>query len=694
MNTIKRAFFNLLAKLIQEPGRLAAFARVVRRTRQPEAQPLETWRESGLRSISIWNPELRAGEVVFVRPAQQIFGDHYAAMTSFKLEKAPGVMRICYFGESAALGYLYAPHFSPAEYLEQVLNTRRPDRVHEVIDLSMTNETLDSLLHKFEAAMQLKPDICVVFAGNNWSLLETPEFSPNATNAESRLKMGRILREAGIDALSDLVVKQRLEKIGQAYGDIHEIAGQSGADVIVVIPEANLADWESRQPPPLLNAKQTNAWHKLYADCEDLIRRHAWNELLDTAFKMWDLDQGACSTTYRLIALAQEQLGKHDEARLACRAEIDSEILSHITCMNAPQITSYDQAVLRKLAGAYGFRCVDLPEIFKETNPESLPDREYFLDYCHLSESGIALLVDHLAAQIQTDFPEGKAGRSLPGPNIAEAHRALTYFGAAIHTAHRLLPVTEEPDLLQHWCRKALATSPEIAKVMAYFIESRVRRIPAMLSDAQQHILRSTYSLLHSHGWKYDHLDFRLISAILEVFLEQGNGETRRLTELIIRNLAIETKPCDLAGSSDFLWNPLEQAYLDLLKPADMHHRAMLRSFWPKMAFGFVSTAESDLRICLTARILNPAPGAEIRVSVNGNELGSNPGAERFNRLTYEVPRNVLACGVNRLEVAWPALNENHPWEDQAVFRLRTGMPAALAPVFGEIFSLRVEPSC
>ncbi len=634
---------------------------------------------------------MQDGEFVFLRPAQKIFGDHYAARPSFHLKKASGAIRVCYFGESTALGYLYAPHFSPAAYLEEVLNARHPSKSYEVIDLSMTNETLTTMLQKFQRAMQLKPDICIVFAGNNWPLLETPEMSLIAGLAENRMMIGKILAGNGPDAMSDQVVKRRLENIGRAYFDIYEIAALNNIEVIIVVPEANLADWESRQPPPLMDGKQANAWFRLYVECEMLLHGQSWQKLLEKAFELWDIDQGSCSTTYRLIALAQEQLGNTEAARLACRAEIDTGILPLITFMNAPQISSYDQAALRKLAAVYGFKIVDLPKIFNENNAGKLPGRDLFLDYCHLTEKGIALLVDNLASIIDDRSTAGAKSSNPHETNITPHHRALAYFGAAIHTAHRLLPITDDQGLLQYWCHKAYTTSPGIAKVMENFIEARASRIPSVLTDSQQQIVSSEFSLLHSHGWKYEHLDLRMIQAILETFKAHSIGNAAQIMDMLIRKLAIEIWGYDLASSSDFLWNPLEQAYLDLLKPAGFHQRAMLRSFWPSMTFGFISEGAGDYVVRLVARTINQPLGAEIKVSVNGQDLGQKPASQNFTRIDYVLPQSVIERGINLIKVKWPELDENLHLEKHAESRLHAGFPTDLAPVFGEIFSLRVE---
>ena len=98
-------------------------------------------------------------------------GDHYATRQTLPARKTPGTRRICFFGESVAAGYLYAPHLTPAMVLEEQLRQTSDTHAYEVIDLARTNETLDGLLTTVRRSLQLNPDVLVLFVGNNWTLL-------------------------------------------------------------------------------------------------------------------------------------------------------------------------------------------------------------------------------------------------------------------------------------------------------------------------------------------------------------------------------------------------------------------------------------------------------------------------------------------------------------------------------------------
>ena len=92
---------------------------------------------------------------------------------------------------------------------------------------------------------------------------------------------------------------------------------------------------------------------------------------------------------------------------------------------------------------------------------------------------------------------------------------ATALFGAAIHSAHRLLAtVRPKQEVLKDWCREALAVCPEIEQAMRDLLEARSATVPAVLTAAQQRNLASPFRLLLQHGWRWDWLDADLLEAM------------------------------------------------------------------------------------------------------------------------------------------------------------------------------------
>ena len=242
-----------LVRLLESTGLLDQ-APPQRSRAQPPATP---------RPISIWRPVDGPNGLEFVRPEPNPLGDHYAADRVIPAQKQ-AAKRICWFGESAAAGYLYAPHLTPAKLLDRYLQHATAARQFEVIDLARTNETLPSLVETVAASLQLAPDMIIIYAGNNWSLLEAPDASPYVPDYKARRRYGRHLRSGGFMKAIEDATSRMMWKAGRALAEIDAMTRSAAIPVVLVAPEVNLADWESRQPVVWLPGERTEQWYELY----------------------------------------------------------------------------------------------------------------------------------------------------------------------------------------------------------------------------------------------------------------------------------------------------------------------------------------------------------------------------------------------------------------------------------------------
>jgi hypothetical protein len=357
-----RALFERLAELLATPEGLRT-ARLLQAAGMitPPPAPLPLPRHGGEgrgeggrdQPISIWIPE---GDV-WVRPDPLPLGDHYATRKVLRKKEAELPLRVAFFGESVAAGYLYAPHVTPAQVLEDQLRAAGGEGNFEVVDLARTNETLPSLAATVRASLQIQPDVLVLFVGNNWNLLETPEVSPYAPSVRARQRYAEALRQ-GIEGPIRLA-EEGLRSVAEGTFElIALIARTVGIPVIVVVPEVNLADWETRQPVVRLPGDGVARWHRLYRD----------EEASRSAEAMLELDGGTCPTTWRLLGRPQD--------------EVDSARYATMGFLSAPQATTQVRELLRELSRKHGFTRVDLREVLR-------PDHRSFLDYCHLTLEGI-----------------------------------------------------------------------------------------------------------------------------------------------------------------------------------------------------------------------------------------------------------------------------------------------------------------
>lgn len=657
----------------------------------PAAEPRPI--PKGPRPISIWSPREVDGEPAFVRPDPLPLGDHYAATKVLRPKKSELPLRVCFFGESVAAGYLYAPHLTPAQVLEKQLRSVGGESNFEVVDLARTNERLETLAETVQASLRINPDVLVLFVGNNWNLLETPGVSPYALSVPARQRYAQALRE-GIQGPLRLAEEELRRSAENALDTIALIARAVGIPVVVVLPEVNLADWETRQPPVCLPGEGTARWHSLYQDARERLNRKDFSGAAEAAREMLALDGGACPSTFRLLAQAARGLGDSQEALRAARAEVDASTYANLCFLAAPQAGTLVRDLLRNAAEKHGFFCVDLPAVFAGHTGSPLPGRRLFLDYCHLTAEGIQVAMAAVAAEVLNVsgmIEEPVEWRSLlHAPEIPPEAEATARLGAAVHTAHRLLPVGEKGAILEYWLEAALDVSPGIAEAMLDLAAARSAPCPAVLTAAQQRNLASPYRLLLQHGWRWEHLDADLIQAISNVLERRGRSAWVGIVRGLLEGHGLREEGTDLSAPF-YLWEPLERFYPEVMTFEDLPRRGTLRSPWPETSFCLVVDGNRDVEIEPTVRLPGEAENrwGEVRLSVNGVHAGAFEATERWTRTSLRISRDLLRPGLNRLTLRWPP---PPPAGDDplltALERLELGIAADLHPVFGEVFSL------
>jgi len=471
------------ARARQRAGKLHLPAPALRLLAEPPAEPRPSGSPRDPRSprpIGIWQPRGDGAELAFVRPEPLPLGDHHAARRELRPKRAPLPLRVCLFGESAAAGYLYAPHLTPAAVLEAQLRAVAGQDAVEVIDLARTNETLGSLLATVESAVQIQPDVLVIFAGNNWNLLETPEVSPYAPSVAARQRFAEAWCGGGASGAAGpagpagpvaLAAGRLRELAGAACERLALIARAIGVPVVVVVPEVSLAGWESRQPvlwpvdgegslprrPRPSHLSPVAAWYRRLARGRAQLARGAWAAAARSAQAMLDLDGAANPTSWRLLALARLGGGDDGGAAAAARAEIDAAAYPTLAFLGAPQATSLAQDLVRQAARRHGFACVDLPAVFAAHTGSPLPGRRLFLDYCHLTSEGIEVAMAAVAAEVfrvsgmearvpgATAEADGAAGAVAGGRHTGAARAAAAAAAAAAELGWRELLRTLPP---------------------------------------------------------------------------------------------------------------------------------------------------------------------------------------------------------------------------------------------------------
>lgn len=663
---------------------------------------------AGPRPISIWRPRREGRGISWVRPEPSPLGDQHARQRVLHPRQGPLPRRVCVLGESVAAGYLYAPHLTAARALEawlRELTGGGESPAYEVIDLARTNETLGGLATTAEAALQLEPDLLVLFAGNNWNLLETPEVSPYAPSVAARQEYAEALAQAGPAGPVGLA-RRRLDGGARAALDRIAAAARHGGarrvDVVVVLPEVNLADWESRQPPPWLPKDGSARWHELFARAAagDLETVEA------TAWEMNRLDGSSSPVPFRLLARTWAAQGREGEARDAALAEVDAVHYPLLCSLDAPRATSAARELLADAARRHGWTAVDLRPVFAEATGSTLPGRRLLLDYCHLTAEGMSVATAPVAAEVVRlrPVPAGpgepagdELARRPPPFRLSPEVEARARIGAALHGAHRHLPAVPGvgAELLEHWCAAALETSPAAAGVLRDLALVRTAPVPALLAEAFPRLHRPPWALELQHGLRWDGLDGEVLRASAAVLRRAGRPEADEVEAALSRLIPAPGRSLELADGARFLEEPLARFFPEAMETTDLPGRGALRAPWPETGFWLPAAGGEPAALRLAAR-LPPVPGVEsarrgaVAVLVNGREAGRVVLGERWARAGLRVPAGVLRPGLNRLTLRWPP---PPPVGGEALEgarrRLELGAEADLHPVFGEVWSFR-----
>src|SRR4029077_17810267 len=117
------------------------------------------------------------------------------------------------------------------------------------------------------------------------------------------------LQAEGVAGPVRLAAERLRERAEAVLEQIAFIARTVQIPVVLVLPEVNLADWETRQPPVWLPGDGTARWHSLYAEAVGALERGDLPAAQNAAQAMMESDGGACASTWRLLGRIGEGLG-------------------------------------------------------------------------------------------------------------------------------------------------------------------------------------------------------------------------------------------------------------------------------------------------------------------------------------------------------------------------------------------------
>jgi hypothetical protein len=609
--------------------------------------------------VGIWQVEVTADGVGLRRSPANIDPD-WANVDH--VPPASGLQRVVLLGESAARGWPYDPLFNCALALGRQLEQAAPGR-YQCVDLAKTGATATDLDWLASALPALRPDVVIIFAGNNWTLgqHEIEARAPDLEQIARHDELARALRDEGLAGMKRVLSEVT---IARASGFLERIAAvQNGhaVDVVVVIPEFNLRGWV---PPadietPLLAPAALAEWHARYLAATGAADEGRWGDVVPIADQMRRLDGGSSPVPGYLEGRAAEALGDGAAARIAFEDSRDA--VCGVLVRYTPRVTSPVQRLLSSYAAERGWRCVDLRSVLAAPDLPELPDERFFHDYCHLSDLGIETAMAAVAdAVLGCD-----RGTTQPGPGLPAPLRAFGHAHAATHLAY-----TGQP-----------------AGVVAEHLRAAVQADPSLVST-----FVAVRDLLSAPRPVWGHPAATALASIPPVV--EFLIATARMRDLpswvwtLRECLSLVVGPettGDCRGAMDLLAGPDGggQALPSWL-PGRCHHQATARR--SSLAFALDRPTAGTLE--LTYRMPCGTPDGTAEIALNGSEVGELRSRRGWTDATLRIHAGLTRPGVNRIDIRWPV-----PAPDAAALlaadaaALARGELPFMLPVFGELFA-------
>ncbi len=611
--------------------------------------------------------------------------------------------RIVLLGESVAVGFLYAPAFTPAMALAAAATAALGEPV-EVVDLAKSGIKARELAELAGRAPELAPDGLVVFAGNNWYV----------EDRQARHLEAAALRAEGARGLQALRDRRLAEWIDGFLGELAGIAER--VPVVLVVPEINLADWrlDGEADPPWLPAGGNRRWLERRTAARAALAAGRRAEAAALAREMIAIDGGTAASGWTLLAACARAEGDLDAARERLERARDARTWDHT--YQVPRAISLTQEALRRGGVSGHIAVVDLPHRFAEWRPGELPGRGLFLDYCHLTAEGIRVAMAATALEIA---PRLGAGQPLPdlarlvdaiAPPSDETE-ATAHFAAALHSAHWGQP----RPFVSYLCGEAARRSPAVAEAMRAYLELQTRRAPAWACAAVERLAAAPPFLrdyvLQNPAKLFDPVLLPAIAEALDETAGRGEGSERSdgsdASERSDGSERSEKSEGSESGARAFLAElrlerSLSERPRDLLDP---YHRAswadvdwlewpshVRRAYSPTSRYPWVSRAPREVAFTLTCRrsgAAGAAAPAECRARVNGAPVATFAVGLDWSTLRFSAPAERVERGVNWLEIDWPLdLPDGEAAIEHAAREHESGRAVPLLPVFAEIASL------
>jgi len=632
------------------------------------------------KKIGIWVAKEEAGEGTYVRQAGPFenFGD-WANVREIKPKRTG--RRIVLLGESVGRGFYYDPYLSPAKYLQTMLRRDVTDEEVEVIDLARSNILMEQLKGLALAALDLKPDVVVLMAGNNWSPLLS-------LGPSDFVEAARCVRDGKWESAAKYLEDVLRRTVDVFLDELEELSIKYKFGLVIAIPEFNLLDWETEfRFPPLVSRESLVDWIALRAEAIVAVANGDFARAEKIGFELLKIDKGTASVGYKLIGECRLRVGDLVLARANLEAARDCAI-SRFGGFDSPRCFAVVQRAMRTRKRSSWLEVVDIPELFKGYLNGGLPDRRMFLDYCHFTAEAMSVAMEAVSNRVFGLLYGPK--RVVPaveghGVQLDRKAEAEAHFLAAVHNGNW----GQSPELIRYHIGKALDLHPSLVELIRAFFLVSVRRAPTALCNEFDKIC-----------------DCENPTVIHFLFHPAQLQEEKILNRTLLEGMADELRRRGFLDMEASGWKLLTKEHamqngeVNLLKGSYSMHSNMerlegerlayYRSYCERSSFTLVFAGSRKVRFELVLRS-RMGDSEAAAVVVNDVVVERFSVAKTWIRKEIEFSADILKLGLNSVDVLWPMpCWDFEAWCEELGGHLEAGRAVTLAPVFGEIQGFRV----
>ena len=217
----------------------------------------------------------------------------------------------------------------------------------DIVDLAKSNQTLQELKVMVGQCLALRPDVIVIFAGNNWR--------PHLTDSDIPY-VDSVLRKEGVPGMKSILDEQAEQAVRQLTAEVNSLLEPRKIPVIWVIPEFNLDDWSDPvSNAPLFAGQGNKQWLELGEHASRAMRERDLVLAEKSAKKMVEIDGGTSSVPQRILAECCRANGDLQGTRRYMEKCRDAEGWD-LSFSFSPRVSSSIQNALRKQLPLRQFR--------------------------------------------------------------------------------------------------------------------------------------------------------------------------------------------------------------------------------------------------------------------------------------------------------------------------------------------------